>query len=321
MRVDQRFSDKDSLSGTYTIDDSGAVLPGGGPAGGVPLFGNSLSIRNQVASLQETHIFSPTVVNTFTAGFSRSNYFNPAVALVPLPSSLDFVQGHLPGAITIGNVNTSTGLDMPGSQNPFVSFKRNLIHLHRWGTNHQRQASDQRGRMVPETTRITITILSEETVQRPFSSYATLLQGIDLDFHRCPHKPPPTAGAPWEGAWYVQDSIQLRPNLTVRVGLRDEFSNGWSEVHGQAQAYLFQQGVIQTLPRTGDQFNTANNSKLLLSPRVGIAWDPFGKGKTSIRAAGGIYYNQLDWLLYFVDPFECQRFPDSTRQPRYDTFI
>jgi len=105
----------------------------------------------------------------------------------------------------------------------------------------------------------------------------------------------------WEGAWYAQDSIQLRKGLTVRLGLRHEFSNGWNEVNGLAATYQFVNGVIQTLPKLGNQFGEGNNQKWLMSPRLGIAWDPFGKGKTSIRAAAGIYYDMVDTLSYLVD--------------------
>ena len=42
-----------------------------------------------------------------------------------------------------------------------------------------------------------------------------------------------------EAAWYVQDEIKLRPNLTVRLGLRDELTNGWNEEAGRCANYFF----------------------------------------------------------------------------------
>jgi hypothetical protein len=133
-----------------------------------------------------------------------------------------------------------------------------------------------------------------------FPSIPAFFTGITSSFQVAP-KTTANGWRSWEGAWYVQDSIQLRPNLTLRVGLRHEFSNGWSEVNGIAQTVLFDQGVIQTLPRTSHTFNTENNTTRLFGPRVALAWDPFGNGKTSIRAAFGTYYDQHDALIYFVD--------------------
>jgi hypothetical protein len=51
----------------------------------------------------------------------------------------------------------------------------------------------------------------------------------------------------------------------------------------------------------GDSFTQQNNAKWLFGPRAGLAWDVFGNGKTSIRAAGGIYYDLMDELFYLVD--------------------
>src|SRR5262249_21490309 len=41
----------------------------------------------------------------------------------------------------------------------------------------------------------------------------------------------------WFGAWFAEDSIRLRRNLTVRAGLRHEFTNGWNEKYGRAANY------------------------------------------------------------------------------------
>jgi len=67
-----------------------------------------------------------------------------------------------------------------------------------------------------------------------------------------------------EAAWYLQDEIKLRPNLTVRLGLRDEMTNGWNEKDGHAANYRFDpNGVILTYPNICRSAFLQNNAKAL----------------------------------------------------------
>jgi Carboxypeptidase regulatory-like domain len=295
LRVDLTSSVKDSFSSSYTIDDGYNLTPGQ-----VPVFGLAVDIRNQVASFQETHVFSPQLVNSFTTGFSRSFYENSETQTIETPASLSYVAGRPPGTIMLGgNLNTSTGLSQPGNQNPFALFVRNLYtatdsfqlirgrHQFSFGGWFQRTQDNDNDPL-------------RGNGSASFTNMATLLQGTVSTFTVAP-KTVQNGWRNWEGAWYAQDTIQLRHNLSLRAGIRHEFASAWTEVNGQAETYLFSQGVIQTVPRISGTFNTANNSRWLFSPRIGLAWDPFGKGTTSIRVGGGIYYDMLDWLLYFVD--------------------
>src|SRR5205807_4044312 len=55
-----------------------------------------------------------------------------------------------------------------------------------------------------------------------------------------------------EAAWYVQDEIKLLRNLTVRLGLRDEMTNGWNEVFGRCTNYCCDgNSLIQADPNSG----------------------------------------------------------------------
>ena len=298
LRADEALTDKDNLSESYTIDDGNNLSP----TASDQIFGSTAIIRNQVASVQETHVFSPTVINSFTAGVSRANNQTLGAPIVPVPSNLYFVPGTTsPGAITIGAVGglTSQGISTGGNHTSYRSYRRTAyslndglqvvrgIHQFSFGGSFQRlQENDTDG--------------LKGSGQASFSNLTTLLQGTVANFQYSPIVTE-MGWRTWEGAWYVQDSIQLKKNLTIRVGLRDEFSNGWSDVNGRAETYQFVGAVIQTLPTVGSRFGTGNNQKALWSPRVGVAWDPFRKGKTSIRAAAGIYYDLVDTLSYLVD--------------------
>ena len=62
------------------------------------------------------------------------------------------------------------------------------------------------------------------------------------------------------GAFYAEDVIRLSGRLTLSLGLRDEFTNGWNEAHGRASTYTFTNGVISTEPHIGDSAYTVNIS-------------------------------------------------------------
>jgi len=113
MRLDYAIRDRDSLSAAYTIDDGNSLIPLADP-----LFASYTALRMQVASLQETHIFSPTMLNTARAGFSRAGFNLDSSLLAQFPASLDFVEGAGPGGIVVNGGVTTTGLSGITSAGP-----------------------------------------------------------------------------------------------------------------------------------------------------------------------------------------------------------
>jgi hypothetical protein len=96
-------------------------------------------------------------------------------------------------------------------------------------------------------------------------------------------------------AFFAQDSWQIRPNLTLNYGVRYdiEFTPQMTPVGIQdpltgitltAADLLAAQNAVGV--RQGVPIDKNN-----IAPRVAIAWDPFNKGKTVIRAAYGLFYD------------------------------
>jgi hypothetical protein len=84
-------------------------------------------------------------------------------------------------------------------------------------------------------------------------------------------------------AWYVGDNWRIRRNLSFNFGLRYEYDTAFfnkEKEDGARRAAIIGQVHQPSL-------NAPKFPKDAFSPSIGFAWDPFGKGKTSIR--GGFY--------------------------------
>jgi len=89
-------------------------------------------------------------------------------------------------------------------------------------------------------------------------------------------------------AGFLQDDWRITPRLTLNLGVRYELNTVVHERDGLMANFDPILGLVQTNnPYHGDHNN--------FSPRVGFAWDMFGNGKTVLRAAGGILYEQFSF--------------------------
>jgi len=300
VRLDHSFSGKDSLAAIYTIDDGGDVTAT--PLN--PYSSDIVTLREQVLSLEETHVFSPSLLNTARFGFSRAGYFftgepTPGTPAATVPG---FLIGRPVGAVVVGGSaasNPQAQLGLAGSNNGSnLSIARNLF-------TYEDHVILTRGRHQLEFGAWLQQFQSNETIalsqfgQATFTSLQTFLQGTISSFL---FDPAPTE-MNWRsllGALHAQDTIRVSPRLTVTLGFRAEFTTGWNEAHGRAANYTFANGVISTQPRVADSLFTMNNAKFLPQPRIGVAWSPFS-AKTVIRAGFGMYNDLQDALGYRAD--------------------
>jgi len=299
-RLDHTFSQRDTLSGIYTIDDGRDFTAT--PLD--PFSSDIVTLREQVLTLEETHVFSPALVNNARVGFSRAGYFftGEPTPGTPAASVPGFLIGHPVGAVVVGGSaasNPQAQLGLAGSNNGSnLTIARNLYtfedhvtltrgrHQFTFGAWLQRFQSNE-------------TIALSQFGQATFTSLQTFLQGTISSFL---FDPSPTE-MNWRslfGAFYAQDTIRVTPRLTLTLGFRDEFSTGWNEAHGRAANYFFTNGIINSTPHIGDSLFQNNNAKFLPQPRIAVAWSPFSP-KTVIRAGFGMYNDLQDALGYRAD--------------------
>lgn len=303
-KVDHRISGADSVRASYFYDSGTSQAP--------DPFLNEISetlSRRQGASVEHTHILSPSVVNVARVGVSRTllisgkvtDVLNPAIS----DKSLGFVPGLDVGGITVPGLTSLT----PGPNATDYSFAAytsyqayenlNIVrgtHTLKLGVNFDRMQYNS----------------SQPNLTGGSFSYGSLqgfltngLQGTN---------PAVTFAATFAGSndergmrqsllgAYVQDDWRVRKDLTLNVGMRYEITSIPSEAQGKI-ALLH--NLLDTAPKLGGPIQDSNPTLKDFSPRVGAAWSP--GGKTSVRAGFGIFDNLP--LLYLFDTPLMRSFP------------
>ena len=294
-RIDANLSQNDLLFGVYTIDDSDATTPSANPYSAI-----YESLREQVASVQEQHVFSPHLLNTFRFGYSRASFFFNGIVPDSVPG---WVTGAPVGSIVISGSTASNGSSQitlaganTGSNN---ATTRNLFtvddHIYWTHGRHQIEAGIWLQRLQSNDF-----LAQNQYGQASFSTLAAFEQGTVSKYTIVP--------GPTELGWrslfaagFIEDAWKATPRLEVRGGIRFESSTGWNEAQGRASNYGFTNGVINTNPTVGSSALFDNRAKFMPEPRVAIAWDVFGNGKTAVKGSFGLHRALLDTLDYRLD--------------------
>jgi hypothetical protein len=281
-RVDHKFSDRDSLFGTYLFDRTPYSSPDS--FGNVGL--NTLSSR-QIVAVEETHSFTPSFVNAVRFGYNHENVDNDASVKAINPAAADTSLGAFAGRnASFVNINGLSAL--PGGVGGLPTY------LYRWNSF---QGYDD-----AFLTRGTHTIKFGVAAERMFLQVTALTDPNGIWFFDSPENFLTNQPTKFQGGIassltprdlrqtlfgaYVQDDWRWKPNLTLNLGLRYEMASIPTEIHGKLSNL---RDITSGTPHLGDPFFASNPTTKNFEPRIGFAWDPFRNGKMAIRGGVGLF--------------------------------
>ncbi len=251
--------------------------------------------RPQSAVVEETHIFSPTALNTARLGFLRTTTVagrtTTSVAGTDDPS-LAF----LPASGVIGIIEVSGLSDFPGGTGALDS---DVHHFNSYQISDDLTVT-RGGHTIKLGGRFERTQFNTDSQNRVsgeygFNSIADFLTNKPRRFRaQFPGSDTIRGHRQWIGAFYLQDTWRVNKNLTVDLGLRYEWATVPAEVNGKVSNL---DNLTDAEMRVGEPlFKTS--SRTIPAPRVGLAWDLFGNGRTIVRTGYGLYPDPI--LSHFL---------------------
>lgn len=312
VKIDHNINTNNLLTGRYYIGDSLQSFPLALVGGGlVPGYNTSTPTRVQLVSISYVSTITPSVVSEARLGWNRfaEGFFPQDRSFDPSSIGLDTVS---PGTTNASPYNFGlpkigiSGLAPIGADNgdprqrvdtnwhyiDNISWKHGK-HDIKFGYEFRRTSISQifnrgfRGNLSFSTQTDPLTGLVTETGLQEF------LAGT------------PTGGSQRQGntdrntfenshAGYIQDSYRWKKNVTLNLGLRYDYFGIMQEKHGNFTNVDTATGLGVLVGQARLYQPDYNN----WGPRVSVAWDVTGKGKTVVRAGYGIFYDAFSQDMF-----------------------
>ncbi len=326
IRLDENLSANDNMFARFSYDQAQSYVPGGAPGlAEQGAFASNQSIGNHArnAAISETHIFSPTTVNQFTAGFNRIFDYIASQG----DGTCDARALGISGANLGGN---SCGLTSVELSSPYWSLGDRGYTPFVGGTNvwtfsdtldlvrgkHNIHVGGELRANQLNTVAVGFPngfwVVSGQFTGDAAADLLTGWTAIGLHDQEF-------GGGNTGRRWklyrpYIQDDWRVSKNLTVNLGLAWAFLTPQSEVGNRMADFNPANGQFLIAGKGASSTAGIQMDWTALEPRVGAAWKPFGGAKNTVVRGGYAIVHDSSWNMgaqglwqnppYYAESFE-----------------
>ncbi|HEY8184999.1 MAG TPA: carboxypeptidase regulatory-like domain-containing protein [Pyrinomonadaceae bacterium] len=306
-KIDHQFNKDNQFTGRYFFGNSNQSFPLAILGGNVlPGYNTVTPTRVNLVSLSYLKIFSPTKVNEARFGYNRfregffpeDRTFDPNT--IGLNNGISGPQDFgLPFIRVSGFASIGSTLSVPRAR---VDTNWQAIDNFSWKlARHDLKVGYEFRR-----TFVNAFFDAGYRGRLDFGSLADFLSGT-LSGGRSARGDSRRGTFQNSHAGFIQDTFRWRPRVTFNVGLRWDYFGVIDEERKRFSNFDRTQGLV--LEGTGGLSKLYNSDWNNFSPRLGVAWDVGGKGKTVVRAGWGLFYDA------FSQDFFVGQLPFNTFNP------
>ena len=320
------MSDRQRISLSYFETSGHTSTPGGG---NLIWSTQNFIWRQHNANASDTFTINPNMVDQVWVSYTRNfggRLSTPQMSLGDLGSQFK-IQGtpSLPQLTVSGYFTLGQAISGPVAGTNFYSI-RNVLNWNKGSHTFKLGGEFSLDKDIQQTLLNNYGVFSfTGTKAKSSNALSDFLLGLPITMNQ--DAPVLALANFFTGALFAQDDWKITPRLTLNLGVRWDVQQAPTDP--QDKEATFKLGVqSKVLPATaptgllvvgdpGVGRGIVGTPLTHFSPRLGLAWDPFGDGKTSIRAAAGLFYGSVsgnEWnSTSNFQPFAVrQQFPNVT---------